>query len=349
MFPTLPSRRRFLRNSALAGAALTLPECVQSAYATVPTSKAFYIHQASTQYIRSAALEDVSVMQSFGFDNDNKRLYTVQVSNADSYGTYAYHLGHGDLTVTQLDYNGTLKGHMKLHGCGHGVSIGVQSRGVGVNPWIWVEYNVDLANPDSAGAVHGRELMRFVFSNGEVIDPGDSTVHTHNVVSGMYQVTCNIDPTYNRMAVRYSKTPNGHHYYKIFNVDDVAAVIYNNPLTAEISEPSFTGGVFQGYCLFGNYLYFSNGSASSDCPGTETTGLDSYISRLDVNDPTNTFATVHSQTAYTLGLREPEGLAIQIPNTSNPTAARLMQGFAGTDNCGSSNKYASFYYKDQLE
>ena len=45
---------------------------------------------------------------------------------------------------------------------------------------------------------------------------------------------------------------------------------------------------------------------------------------------------------------KPEGLAIQIPDTSNTAACRLVMGFASENSYTDSDKMLSFYYKSSL-
>ena len=73
-----------------------------------------------------------------------------------------------------------------------------------------------------------------------------------------------------------------------------------------MTPPAGPGPDFQGYALYGNYL-------------------------------------------YSIGGREPEGMAIQVPDPSQPTKVRLCFSFSGLPGCGdTSHRRASIYSKDTL-
>lgn len=326
-------RRSFLRSSLMVGGAMALPEFMQSA-AALPSSQYFNLNDASTELIRDKALKGTTTaMQSFGFDKDNKRLYVLQLDGSAV---------DGNLWVTQLDYAGNYLGYMRLLGCGHGVSMGVQSQGAGNNPWIWTEYK---GVPNSDGDLRGTRLMRFHWSNGLTIAPDSSYAHQHTPFPGSLNNTCNIDPVNNRMAVRYQPASGGGMKISIFNTEDVGANNYTPLIT--VTQPAGPGPAFQGYALYGNYLYFLNGERVATCPGVEDGGS-MTIQMMNISTGVAS-APVYSNAGYTIGGREPEGMAIQVPDPAQPTKVRLCFGFSGLPSCGdTSHRRASIYYKDAL-
>jgi hypothetical protein len=141
------SRRRILA----AGGGLAVAAMVDGAgvaAASVPSSPRFDLTQASHDLFRDKPLARPTVMQSFTFDNVNRRLFVAQLADdADA----------GNLCVTQLDFSGNQVGQMSLTGFGHGVSIGVEA--AGSDSYLWTEVDaVDGWGPDSpaSGSSTGR-------------------------------------------------------------------------------------------------------------------------------------------------------------------------------------------------
>jgi hypothetical protein len=333
------NRRTLLRTAGgvVAGAALGAVGA-GPALATVPASKRFDLSDPSDMLIREKALHNVTVLQSFAFDNVNKRIYTVQVvqgglqlpgeSAPVSGSTRA---DNGDLCVTQLDLAGTKLGFMYLKGFGHGVQIGVEP--VGTAAYLWTE--TDAVNQ------WGTAIARFKFTSGAVLTTSSTALEKHRPVSGSTNNTCAIDPTTNRLTLRHHV--NGGFRYNVYQLADVRARSYT-PLVS-VAQPSTVGSArpFQGYTALGSYLYLLEGSAYGTYDSVEGTG-NTYITVQDLN----TGAQIDRQltkAGYTIPFREPEGMAIQLPTASDPASARLCFGFAGGT---SGARNASIYYKDLL-
>jgi hypothetical protein len=60
-------------------------------------------------------------------------------------------------------------------------------------------------------------------------------------------------------------------------------------------------------------------------------------------------AHTYSNAGYSIGGREPEGMAIQVPDLTQPSKVRLCFGFAGVPSCSDlGHRRVSIYYKDVL-
>ncbi|MFE1500344.1 teichoic acid biosynthesis protein C, partial [Streptomyces albidoflavus] len=138
---------------------------------------------------------------------------------------------------------------------------------------------------------------------------------------------------------------------------------FSTPL-AEIAEPAvsidrnrYGKPSFQGYAAAGQYLYMLHGNSygsTQDHDGSASTPNivisppgegNTHLTSVDLNTGA-VVTTFHSKAGYTLPFREPEGLAIQIPQPSRPDVFRLCMGFASGETPG--QRKASVYYKDSL-
>ncbi|MWA07562.1 teichoic acid biosynthesis protein C [Actinomadura sp. LD22] len=296
--------------------------------ASLPSSARFDLGKPSYDLWRHKNLQDGTVMQAFGFDSVNKRLYVAQVSGAS--GSDA----RGDLTVTQLDFSGKKLGYMHLKGFGHGVSIGVEPSGS--SAYLWTETDaVKYTDSDGKVTTRGKNIGRFKFVNKGTVTNSSSGLTKYTPVSGQSNVTPAIDPINNRIAMRYKK--DGKFRIAVWKLSDLKARNYGARLV-DIAQPATVKQDFQGYTLYGRYLYLFNGtaySASNPKPGN------SYISAVDLNTGKLVGKPVFTQAGSTLSYREPEGLAIYKAGTQ----LRLFLGFAS----GSSGaRQANLFYKKDL-
>src|SRR5947207_9513599 len=92
------NRRRLLAAGGSLAAAATMGATVgvRSAAASVPSSPRFDLTQPSFDLFRDKPLFQQTVMQSFTFDNVNRRLFAAQLRNGSASDA------NGDLCVTQL-------------------------------------------------------------------------------------------------------------------------------------------------------------------------------------------------------------------------------------------------------
>lgn len=282
--------------------------------AQLPKSKRFDLTKPSYDLFRNKALHGKHhAMQSFAFDNKNRRLFVAQIQDGSS---------GDDLCISQLSFSGALLGHMHLNGAGHGVSIGVEP--VGTDSYLWVE--TDSNNTTDSG--RGTALLRFKFQNGKA--PSGK-----KFLTGSKTITCATDPVNERIAVRRSE--GGKMFYSIFPLASAAKGDFSQPL-AHFAQPSLSSKsvVFQGYTIYGQYLYTLDGTGHD-----HAADINSYVTAIDMLTG-KVKSRALTKAGGTLVYREPEGMGVY--RTSNGET-RLFLGFASRDG---SNRYASLFYKNVL-
>lgn len=342
--------------------------------AGLPPSKLIRVEgNTGPAYFREETLREGTVIQSIGFDNVNRRLYYAQVIQGGRKlpGESAPLSGdmrdlRGDLAITEwtlgadaADGSGTgsMTGYMYLRGFGHGVSFGVEPSGSSTYLWTEVDAVQDIDDMTS----RGKRLCRFKFvSSATPLDATNTSLQKFTPVPGSVNNTASVDPLNNRLVVRYDL---GGMRYRVYDLAKARAGDFSTPLV-EIAEPAMPVDVnrygkpsFQGYAVAGSYLYMLRGNAYGK---TQNHDGDTGTPDIVISPPGegNTFLAsadlntgllvknFHSKAGYTLPFREPEGLAIQIPNAANPGVYRLCMGFASGVQSG--QRKASVYYKDSL-
>ncbi|MBT0770736.1 hypothetical protein KIH74_17465 [Kineosporia sp. J2-2] len=329
----LISRRNLLlAGGGTLGAALAGGATASPASAAVAGTVQFDLTVGATQLIREKELAGPKVLQSFGIDNVNDRIYWAQLSNND---------GDGDLTITKTDLSGARIGpdHVYLKGFGHGVQIAVQPDGGGA--YVWVE-----AAADSKG--FGTKIARFRFNDfdkGQTLTASSSGVEIFDPRPDGTNKSITIDPYWKRVAIRYIQ--DDVVYYRLYTLAAFADHDYGSPL-AEVAPGNFN--TFQGLATFGSYLYLLTGNAYSDGYGDVYDGKladgsyadgNTYLRTVDWNTGT-VVKTSLSKAGYTLYYREPEGMAVQMTDPSDVNSARLCFGFASG---AEGERRASVYYK----
>ena len=316
------SRRYLLRHgsaAALLGAA-GVGGLTTAAHASVPASSRFDLADPSTELFRFQMLhESHHAMQGFAFDNVNRLLYVAQLQDKGSGGS------GDDLCINHVSFGGTVRGHMHLANAGHGVSIGAE--GVGSDSYIWTECDSDDPSTDGRGTA----LARFKFVDG-------ATPKVTKFLQGSKGITCAIDPVVGRLIVR--RLESGVRYYSVYSLTAAARGDFSNRL-AHFREPSIVtaGTDFQGYTVYGSYLYTMDGTTQAD----EST-INSYVTCISLN----TGAVVSRKltaAGRSLVYREPEGMAVY---RTSGGETRLMMGFASRSSRTSPDRYASIYYKNAL-
>ncbi|MEU9236125.1 phage baseplate protein [Streptomyces subrutilus] len=324
-----------------------------AASAAVDASKRFDLTDPSTELLREIWLNELRVLQSFSFDNTNKHLYTVSIINGGRQlpgETRAYtgdeRAKYGDLCVTRLDLTGAIIGRMFLKGFGHGVSIAVEPSGNSAYLWTETE-SVEAPDPNypsdpSKNIGWGSKIGRFEFANGTVLTNDSHKITKHTPVAGADRTTIAIDPVNSRLVVRYRLS--GAFHFGLYDLAAFRSGTYTQ--LAHVLQPTDIASPppFQGFTSLGQYLYLLEGSAYST--GNPAPG-NTYQSVINWNTGGRVERRL-SEAGKSLLFREPEGLAIQIPNTATPAAARLVTGFASYASTTDTNKKASFYYKDSL-
>jgi len=293
--------------------------------ALVPPSLRFELTDPADDLFRDKPLYGDRVMQSFAFDIGNRRLFAVQVSNGSASDVA------GDLTVTRLDFAGNQLGHMYLKGFGHGVSIGVEADGT--DSYLWTEVDARQEGDSSRGV----RLARFRFVSGTTVVNTDAGLAKYTPIPNAYATTCAIDPVNNRMAMRYrtAESTSAPYRFAVYDLGGVKTSPVPVPLV-DVATPEGMG-TFQGYALYGSYLYLYEGNSYevSAPPGNV------YITSVDVNTGL-VVQRFHSQAGKTLTYREPEGMAIYRTSTGE---MRLFQGFASG---AEGDRRANLFYKNQL-
>lgn len=343
------NRRALLQAAGLGVAAAALPAGTAfSAGADLPAAAAsgprrFDLTAPGKPLFLTERLHNKTVLQSLAFDNVNGHVYTVQLvaggqqlPGEEAPTSGANRDKAGDLCLTQLDLDGNELGHMFLKGFGHGVQIGAEP--VGESAFLWTETDA-IADDGLHG--WGSRLARFRFDNGAILTPDSPEVRRLQPVPGADRTTCGIDPVQNQLVMRHRIA--GTFRYALYDLDDLRSNRFT-PIV-EVDQPALTYS-FQGYASSGGYLYLLEGSSYGSAGSTAPTGnthitcvewaTGSVVARQLVTD------------GWDLPFREPEGMAIQVPDRADPARVRLAFGFATTTSPTDTSKLASVYYKDVL-
>lgn len=324
-----------------AGAATRVRAQTTTAAAELPTSRRFNLTDASDPLLREKPLRNATVLQSFAFDNINRRIYVAQVLQGGlklaepAAVSGAGRNAAGDLCITQLDFAGNQLGQMYLLGFGHGVSIGAEP--VGGSAYLWTETDAVTVGESARGTA----IARFPFVNRAVLTNA-SPMEKHKPVVGATNTTASVDFAHGLVIVRYSLGGR----MRISAYDLAAFKSGNYTPIATVDQPSVVAEVrpFQGYTSFGRYLYLLEGSQYGAYDSTEANQGNTYLTAVDFG----TGAVVQrawSKAGYSLTYREPEGMGVQLTDSTDLSSARLCFGFAS--GVGGARK-ASIYYKDLL-
>ncbi|MDQ1914834.1 hypothetical protein RAC89_31100 [Paenibacillus sp. GD4] len=334
-------KRRLLLSMVLGLTAVSLlPVAASTSLAERPAleSKMFVLSGTANELFRDKALHNGTVLQSFAFDNVNQHIYVVQLMAGGQQlpGETAPVSGanrdkNGDLTLTQLDMEGNKLGYMFLKGFGHGVQIGVET--VGDKAYLWTE--TDSVTEGSSG--WGTQIARFPFENGKILTPSSPELEKHRLVEGADRTTVNIDAATGQLTMRYRK--DGSFRFGVYPLEEVKKGNYT-PI-ADVPQP--TVGTFQGFASYGGYLYLLEGNAYGSSGSVAPEG-NTYITAVDWK--TGEVLDKELMTAgQSLTFREPEGMAIRIPDLRHPHKAELSFGFATNF---TPNRWASIYTLDEL-
>jgi len=316
------SRRGMLRAGGAAllatGAAGALT--VGKASAAVPASKRFDLSKPSYDVFRKVMLDERHhAMQGMAFDTANRRMFIAQVRDGSS---------GDDLCVNRLDESGKITGTMHLDNAGHGVSIGVEPKGS--DSFVWVECDSDAG--DDSG--RGTALARFKFVDGEA--PSE----VKKFFTGSDTITCATDPVNSRILVRRKES--GRMTYRLYDFSsmDIENGTFTDEL-AKITQPKLGDGsvTFQGYAVFGSYLYTLDGDGHADAAD-----INSFVTGTDLNTGKVVQRSL-TKAGKSLIFREPEGMAI---TRTSGGEVRLCFGFASRTSVGNINRYANVFHKNVL-
>jgi hypothetical protein len=289
---------------------------------TLPPTRRFALDGSGGEVFRSKRLADVTVMQSIAFDSPNQRLFAGQLRA----GTPA---NSGDLTLTQLTLAGDVVGHMYLKGFGHAVSIGAET--VGRTTYLWTEADVDSTN------ARGRQIARFRWQDGATLTKDSPGLRSWKPVADGAVFTPSVDQQHGRIAIRHTLADGFH-----INVYSLAAARAGNfsRVLASFKQPAMTAGIdFQGWALYGSYVYLWEGEAyagASD-PALATSKLWTY----DINSG-QVVESVRILDGADLVYREAEGVGVYVDPLGHP---RLCFGFASGV---TGDRRANLFYRDSL-
>jgi hypothetical protein len=320
--------------------------------AAVTATKRFDLTDESDPLLREIGLGGTRVLQSFAFDNALGHLFTVQLVDGglqlpgepQAY-TGAQREANGDLCLTRLDTSGRILGTMFLRGFGHGVQIGVESTNSG--SFLWTETkSVQTLNSDGTYTGWGSRLARFKFANGTVVTADSPSLTQYSLEDGVDRTTVALDPVNQRLTVRCRVS--GAFRFRLYDL--AAFKSGSRTALADIAQPADLQpgypDTFQGFTTYGSYLYLLAGSQYGT-DGSVSPDGNTFITCVDWNTG-GIVEQKPTKAAYSLLYREPEGMAIQIPDPSNPQAVRLCSGFASDTSDTDTRKKASIYYKDLL-
>ncbi|WP_043638259.1 phage baseplate protein [Nonomuraea candida] len=281
----------------------------------------FQLTAPATSLIWKKALYDETVLQSFAIDNAHGHIYTVQLKN----GAGSDAAGH--LCLTRLSLSGAVLGHMYLMGFGHGVQIGVEPSGS--SAYLWTETD---GVPNEEGSSRGSRLCRFAFVDGRTLTTSSSALTKYAPVPGATNTTCTIDPSANRLVMRY--WGGGSFRFAVFTLSSVKAGAPRK--VHDIAQPGGLG-TFQGYAAYGNFVYLLTGNAYGEAnpePGN------TYLTCLDLRTGEQV-QRARSVAGKSLDYREPEGMGVQIVAGAPRLCLGLASGSPGA-------RLASIFYKSEL-
>jgi hypothetical protein len=260
-------------------------------------------------------LHENRTQQVLAFDSVNRRLFVSQ-GRRDNTGD--------DLCLNQVSFAGTSLGTMYIDNCGHGMGLGVEP--VGTSSYIWMETK---AGPDGRGTA----LMRFKWV------PGTKPANVKYYFQGIgTDVSCAIDPVYQRLVVRFTptgKTGHTHHVFSLpFGHPERMQKLYEFYLPASV----WSGGAhLGGFTPYGKYLYVFTGSAHVD-----PADIDSSLCMVDMTTSRMVGEKVVTRAGRNLPGREPEGLAVY---RGSDGRSHLFYGFGSRESFESLMVNSNIFYK----
>jgi hypothetical protein len=315
------------RRGLLAGAGAVLVAGAVGAPAsanpfTLTPTRRFVLDGPGGEMFRSKPLADVTVMQSIAFDSANQRLFTGQLRAGSPSSS-------GDLTLTQLTLAGDVVGHMYLSGFGHAVSIGAET--VGRTTYLWTETDVDTAN------ARGRQIARFRWQDGATLTKDSPGLRSWKPVADGAVFTPSVDQQHGRIGIRHTLADGFH--INVYSLAAARAGDFSRVL-ASFKQPTMTAGIdFQGWALYGSYVYLWEGEAYAGTfdPALATSKLWAY----DINKG-EVVESVKILDGADLVYREAEGVGVYVDPLGRP---RLCFGFASGV---TGDRRANLFYRDTL-
>jgi hypothetical protein len=298
--------------AAAGGLALAAPEAQ-----ALTASSRFNFASSTYRLFGPKSLVENRTHQALAFDNHNRRLFMLQ-GRRDSTGD--------DLCLNRVSFSGAPLGTMYLDNVGHGVGFGVEP--VGTSSYIWCE-----ALPDSTGRATALKRFKWV--------PGTRPANVQYFFTGHRDISCGIDPIYQRLVVRFIQdgSATGH-----------TNVLFDLPFghpsqmkrLSEFYLPRAVSslGPLQGFVPYGKYFYVLTGTShrySSD--------IDSTLATVDMETSKQVGSSVVTRAGEGLPYREPEGLGVYRSAAGN---TGLYYGFSSRDSYSGLKVSANIYYKNKL-
>ncbi|MGI3780201.1 MAG: hypothetical protein ACRYG2_05425 [Janthinobacterium lividum] len=275
--------------------------------AAVSNVGSFDLAAGSSSFLENKLTTDSHhTMQSFCFDPDNQRLFTIAQPNG---GTT------GQLSVTRLSYAGAVTGHMNLGRLGHGVSMGAERSGT--STFLWTEFDYD------AGADRGRGIQRFPFVDGGTPKPTYAGNPTAD--EGGVNITPSVDHWNRLLGLKYFV--GGSSRFRVYDLDRASAGDFSQVLL-QVTQPALAG-TFQGWTIFGSYVYLLYGDAYDTDKTSRTDNPppgNTTLSKLNLGTGAYEQGPVHSNAFGSMVSREPEGMAGYLKADGEH---RLYFGFVG--------------------
>ncbi|MER5883742.1 signaling protein [Streptomyces sp. NPDC001941] len=213
----------------------------------------------------------------------------------------------GDLCVSEVTPEGTVRAAMYLRGVGHGGGLGVEH--VDGRPWLWLETDAD---PVKSGFAYGKRVGRTAFVADAVLDAGSPRIEVFDPVPGSSHVTPSLDVEHGRVAVRHGAP--GSEEYRVYELDGFKSRAFT-PLYR------FPAGYrTQSWCLYGDLVHQNEGSAYS---ATNPAPGNSWWNVYDITTG-QIIERRFNATALSLSHRETESITVR----PTPAGPQLVFGFA---------------------
>jgi len=243
----------------------------------------------TANYLDQIPLHDSTVMQGLAHVPSGGWVFSQISQDGRGGHDHAWHLAHGDLTLTRVTATGQITGWMYLQGFGHG-HIAVQE--TATHLWVWSEA--------VASGGYGTRLTRFTWQPGHTLTSSDVTKYAPNP-SGVRH-SPSLDAAGGLVADRYTR--GGQITVAVYHLADFLRHSY--PAIRRITQPSPAAGTSQGSAILptGRRVAWLTGNAYSDSnppPGNATLtiyGAGGVISRVLLTDGPG------------LSYREPEGVTV---------------------------------------
>ncbi|MFF6868841.1 signaling protein [Streptomyces sp. NPDC007910] len=213
----------------------------------------------------------------------------------------------GDLCVSEVAPDGTVRAVMYLRGVGHGGGLGVEH--VDGRPWLWIETD---AAPVTTGFAYGKRIGRVAFAADAIVDAGSALIEVFDPVPGSSRTTPSLDVDHGRIGVRHG--PQDAEEYRVYDLD----AFKRRNFTPLYAFPAHYRT--QAWCLYGDLVYQNEGSAygpTNPSPGNSWWNVYDVTTGLMIERTFNT-------TALDLSHRETEAIAVR----PTPAGPQLVFGFA---------------------